>query len=77
MFPLDLTQDYLKNKYISVDTSTFKSKMIEQKERARKNWRGTGDVADNKIWFLSTENLDCNSENKSFLDLRLLCNLQH
>lgn len=57
-FPLDLTQDYLKNKSIEVDKSTFESKMLEQKERARKNWKGTGDVEDNKIWFEATRNLD-------------------
>jgi len=57
-FPLDLTQDYLKNKSIEVDTSTFETKMLEQKERARKNWKGTGDVEDNKIWFEATRNLE-------------------
>ena len=57
-FPLDLTQDYLKSKSISVDTIAFESKMLEQKERARKNWKGTGDISDNKIWFDSIQNLD-------------------
>ena len=57
-FPLDLTQDYLRSKSIAVDTLTFESKMLEQKERARKNWKGTGDITDNKIWFESIENLD-------------------
>ena len=50
-FPLDLTQDYLKNKNINVDTSTFEKHMLQQKERARKSWRGTGDIGDSKIWF--------------------------
>ncbi len=50
-FPLDLTQDYLKNKNINVDTSTFEKNMLQQKERARKSWRGTGDISDSKILF--------------------------
>ena len=50
-FPLDLTQDYLKNKNINVDTSTFEKNMLQQKERARKSWSGTGDIGDSKIWF--------------------------
>ena len=50
-FPLDLTQDYLKNKNINVDTSTFEKNMLQQKDRARKSWRGTGDIGDSKIWF--------------------------
>ena len=57
-FPLDLTQDYLRSKSITVDTVTFESKMLEQKERARKNWKGTGDISDHKIWFEVTQNLD-------------------
>ena len=54
-FPLDLTQDYLKNKSINVDISTFESKMLEQKKRARKNWKGIGDVDDNSVWFEITK----------------------
>ena len=50
-FPIDLTQDYLKNKNITVDIDSFNSKMEEQKQRARKSWKGTGDIEDNKIWF--------------------------
>jgi len=57
-FPLDLTQDYLKEKAISVDVKKFNSQMLEQKKRARKNWKGTGDIADNKIWFDATHELE-------------------
>ena len=56
-FPLDLTQDYLKSKNVEVDIETFNQMMKEQKERARKNWKGTGDQEDQKNWFKITENL--------------------
>ena len=56
-FPLDLTQDYLKSKSIEVDVESFNQMMKEQKERARKNWKGTGDQGDQKNWFKITENL--------------------
>ena len=56
-FPLDLTQDYLKSKNIEVDTNSFNLKMKEQKDRARKSWKGTGDQEDQKNWFEITENL--------------------
>ena len=57
-FPLDLTQDYLKNKGMQVDIKKFDSEMLEQKQRARKNWKGTGDISDKKIWFEITESLE-------------------
>ena len=57
-FPLDLTQDYLKNKNIGVDTLTFDKNMIQQKERARKSWKGTGDTENSKIWFDVVKNLE-------------------
>ena len=50
-FPLDLTQDYLKNKSMSVDIKVFNSRMLTQKKMARKKWKGTGDIIDNKIWY--------------------------
>ena len=43
-FPLDLTQDYLKSKNIEIDITTFHSQMLKQRQRARKNWKGTGDT---------------------------------
>jgi len=57
-FPLDLTQDYLKNKDIKVDLKTFNKKMLDQKQRARQNWKGTGDIQDDKIWYEITSDLD-------------------
>ena len=56
-FPLDLTQDYLKSKNVEVDVEIFNQMMKEQKERARKNWKGIGDQDDQKNWFNITENL--------------------
>ena len=56
-FPLDLTQDYLRAKKIEVDIDSFNIKMKEQKDRARKSWKGTGDQEDQKKWFQITENL--------------------
>ena len=57
-FPLDLTQDFLKNKDIKVDIETFDAEMLDQKKRARKNWKGTGDVEDNKVWFELTKTIE-------------------
>ncbi len=56
-FPLDLTQDYLRAKKIEVDIESFNKKMKEQKDRARKSWKGTGDQEDKIKWFQLTENL--------------------
>ena len=56
-FPIDLTQDYLKEKNIKVDMESFYHQMKEQKERARKSWKGTGDTEENKIWFEIIEKL--------------------
>ncbi len=50
-FPLDLTQDALKAQNITVDTEGFDACMAEQKAKARAAWAGSGDVADEKIWF--------------------------
>ena len=50
-FPLDLTQDALKNKNIEVDTDGFDACMAHQKEEARKNWAGSGDTAVEKVWY--------------------------
>lgn len=50
-FPLDLTQDILKKKNILVDVEKFNECMEEQKERARKNWSGSGESKTDKVWF--------------------------
>jgi alanyl-tRNA synthetase len=56
-FPLDLTQDALKLKNITVDTEGFNNAMIEQKQKARQNWAGSGDEGTEKIWFDLNEKL--------------------
>ncbi|NDB84202.1 MAG: alanine--tRNA ligase [Alphaproteobacteria bacterium] len=50
-FPLDLTQDILKERDITIDVSAFEKSMQEQKERARKSWGGSGESKFDKIWF--------------------------
>ncbi|MGR3759382.1 alanine--tRNA ligase [Roseobacteraceae bacterium NS-SX3] len=50
-FPLDLTQDALREKGREVDTDGFDSAMAEQKAKARAAWAGSGESADSTIWF--------------------------
>ncbi|MDA8537523.1 alanine--tRNA ligase [Candidatus Pelagibacter bacterium] len=50
-FPLDLTEDILKNKSLSIDTKKFHLLMKESRELAKKNWKGSGDAAIEDIWF--------------------------
>ncbi len=42
-FPLDLTEDMLKDKQLIVDKSRFEALMSEQKLRAKASWKGSGD----------------------------------
>ena len=50
-FPLDLTQDALREKGLGVDQPGFDAAMEEQKARARAAWSGSGEAADATIWF--------------------------
>ncbi|SHG30276.1 alanine--tRNA ligase [Cognatishimia maritima] len=50
-FPLDLTQDALRERGLSVDTDGFDTAMAEQKAKARAAWAGSGEAADSTIWF--------------------------
>ncbi|MEO9863228.1 MAG: alanine--tRNA ligase [Yoonia sp.] len=50
-FPLDLTQDALREKGLGVDTDGFDAAMAEQKAKARAAWSGTGAQADASVWF--------------------------
>jgi len=50
-FPLDLTQDALREKGREVDTQGFDAAMAEQKAKARAAWAGTGETKDAAIWF--------------------------
>ena len=50
-FPLDLTQDALREKGRGVDVDGFDAAMAEQKAKARAAWAGSGEAADSTIWF--------------------------
>ena len=50
-FPLDLTEDILKNKSLSIDTPKFHELMKQSRELAKKNWKGSGDKAVEDVWF--------------------------
>ncbi|MEM7744312.1 MAG: alanine--tRNA ligase [Pseudomonadota bacterium] len=50
-FPLDLTQDALRERDRTVDTGGFDTAMEAQKAAARAAWKGSGDAADETIWF--------------------------
>ncbi|MDY6859941.1 MAG: alanine--tRNA ligase [Pseudomonadota bacterium] len=49
-FPLDLTQDALREKGRAVDTAGFDAAMAEQKAKARASWAGSGETSDAAIW---------------------------
>jgi alanyl-tRNA synthetase len=50
-FPLDLTQDALREQGREVDTAGFNTAMDEQRARARAAWSGSGEAATEKVWF--------------------------
>ncbi len=50
-FPLDLTQDALREKGLTVDVAGFETAMTEQKVKARASWSGSGETKDAAIWF--------------------------
>lgn len=50
-FPLDLTQDALRQRGIGVDTEAFDAAMERQKAEARASWAGSGDAATETVWF--------------------------
>jgi alanyl-tRNA synthetase len=50
-FPLDLTQDALRPRGISVDIASFTDAMEEQRKKARASWAGSGEAADEAVWF--------------------------
>jgi alanyl-tRNA synthetase len=50
-FPLDLTQDALREKGRAVDVAGFDAAMLEQKTKARAAWSGSGEAKDARIWF--------------------------
>ncbi|HCO89453.1 MAG TPA: alanine--tRNA ligase, partial [Alphaproteobacteria bacterium] len=50
-FPLDLTQDALRGRGISVDTDAFEKAMAKQRADARAAWSGSGETATDAIWY--------------------------
>ncbi len=50
-FPLDLTQDALREEGRAVDVAGFESAMAEQRRRARAAWAGSGDAGTERVWF--------------------------
>jgi alanyl-tRNA synthetase len=56
-FPLDLTQDALRNRGIGVDIASFTDAMEKQKAKARAAWAGSGDTAAEAVWFPLREKL--------------------
>ncbi|MBL1430451.1 MAG: alanine--tRNA ligase [Robiginitomaculum sp.] len=56
-FPLDLTEDALRERKIKVDTASFNACMQIQKDKARAAWKGSGDTAANQIWLGLQSNL--------------------
>jgi alanyl-tRNA synthetase len=50
-FPLDLTQDALRPRGIGVDVAAFTDAMEEQRKKARASWAGSGEAADDAVWF--------------------------
>jgi alanyl-tRNA synthetase len=56
-FPLDLTQDALREQGRAVDTVGFDTAMAEQRVRARAAWAGSGEAATERVWFDLRERL--------------------
>lgn len=54
-FPLDLTQDALRERNIGVDTDGFDAAMARQKAEARAAWSGAGGAATEAVWFALKE----------------------
>jgi len=50
-FPLDLTQDALRTRGISVDLASFEDAMERQRAKARASWAGSGEAAQETVWF--------------------------
>ncbi len=50
-FPLDLTQDALREQGRAVDVAGFEAAMAAQKARARAAWSGSGETSEAAVWF--------------------------
>jgi len=56
-FPLDLTQDALRARGISVDVAAFTDALERQRAKARASWTGSGEAAQQAVWFALREKL--------------------
>jgi alanyl-tRNA synthetase len=56
-FPLDLTQDAVRAKGMTVDTAAFDLAMARQRSMARENWAGSGQQAQGAVWLSLRERL--------------------
>ncbi|MBS0362216.1 MAG: alanine--tRNA ligase [Proteobacteria bacterium] len=56
-FPLDLTQDAVRAKGLTVDLEGFDTAMARQREQAREAWTGSGQVAAAAEWFAIRDRL--------------------
>ncbi|MCW5724077.1 MAG: alanine--tRNA ligase [Maricaulaceae bacterium] len=54
-FPLDLTQDALRARGMSVDEAGFETAMQRQRADARAHWAGSGEAATDAVWFAARE----------------------
>jgi len=60
-FPLDLTEDMLREKNIKLDIDAFDAKMEAQKAQSKANWKGTGDAAETGDFKALKEQFDVNA----------------
>ncbi len=78
-FPLDLTQDMLRDKNLSVDIQKFDELMTKQRNKAKAAWKGSGDSLNEgdfknllekygKNEFIGHSSTTCNSKIVSLLD---------
>ena len=56
-FPLDLTQDAVRTKGLTVDLDAFDAAMKRQKDQAREAWTGSGQSSAGAEWFAIAERL--------------------
>ncbi|MGA0599417.1 alanine--tRNA ligase [Caulobacter sp. KR2-114] len=56
-FPLDLTQDAVRAKGLTVDLAGFDAAMERQREMGRENWTGSGQKAEGALWFALRDRL--------------------
>jgi alanyl-tRNA synthetase len=54
-FPLDLTQDILRGRGMTVDEPGFDTEMQKARERSRASWAGSGEAATGAAWFALRE----------------------